>query len=105
MIDVAFGMTIHSPLAVSSSYKKITDGGVFAWIEVPNSSSPTARGSEVQHLRVSSKSSEQSDETGFPEKMSTSTWIPHAAARALLVLCRAVKSAWRAAYVAFVAEM
>ena len=37
--------------------------------------------------------------------MSTSTWIPHAAARALLVLCRAVKSAWRAAYVAFVAEM
>jgi len=47
----------------------------------------------------------QSDETGFPEKMSTSTWIPHAAARALLVLCRAVKSAWRAAYVAFVAEM
>ena len=105
MIDVAFGMTIHSPLAVSSSYKKITDGGVFAWIEVPNSSSPTARGSEVQHLRVSSKSSVQSDETGFHEKMSTSTWIPHAAARALLVLCRAVKSAWRAAYVAFVAEM
>jgi len=40
-----------------------------------------------------------------PQKMSTSTWIPHAAARALLVLCRAVKSAWRAAYVAFVAEM
>ena len=33
--------------------------------------------------------------------MSYSTWMPHA----VLVLCRAVKSAWRAAYVAFVAEM